>query len=252
MTAISVRRLSLAAVAAIVIGMIASASAFATEAYMKVQKEGKVTTLASGETRSQTISLPGEGRLYMPSVGVTIACTSAKGSGTIYNNYVGSTREEGRLKSATITFESCSVVGNSGCYINGAISGAGKITTNTLAARLGYQPGSSEDIEALLYPEVSGKAFTTITISECVLEDVYAIKGQLVAGIGPANTFMAESVQGVVANSSEVQELKTIEFPGQKESLTGQELKFGTKGVAVEGALDLVLSGGEELGYFDS
>jgi hypothetical protein len=251
MTAISARRVSLAALAAIIIGMIATASAFATEPYMKVQKEGKVTTLAEGETRTQTIGLPAEGRLYLPAAGttITIACTSAKGSGKIYNNYVGGKREEGRLKSASVTFEGCSVVGKSGCYIDGAIAGAGKITTNTLAARLGYQPGSSENIEAELYPE-SSTTFTTITLSECSLEGVYTIKGELVSGIGPTNTFLAAPVEGVVASSA-VQELKTIEFPGQKEDLSARELKVGEKKVSVEGALELVLSG-EELGYFNS
>jgi hypothetical protein len=251
MTTISARRVSLAAVAAIVVGMIATASAFATEPYMKVQKEGKVTTLAEGETRTQNISLPAEGRLYLPngSSTITIACTSAKGSGKIYNNYVSGKREEGRLKSATITFEGCSVVGKSTCYVNGAISGAGKITTSTLAARLGYQPGSTENIEAELYPE-SATTFTTISLTECSLEGSYTIKGQLVSGIGPTDTFLAAPVEGVVAASA-VQELKTIEFPGQKESLTAQELKAGEKKVSVEGALELVLSG-EELGYFNS
>lgn len=250
MTATNARRVSLAVVAAMIVGLLAAASAFATEAYMKVEKEGKVTTLASGETRTQSISLPAEGRMYIPTAGITIACTSAKGSGTIYNNYVSGTRKEGRLKSASITFEGCSVVGGTGCYIDGAISGAGKITTDTIDARLGYQPGSSENVEALLAPE-SGTLFTTIDVEECALEGEYQIKGELVAGIGPDNTFMESSVQGVITTSG-TQEYKTIEFPGAKESLSAQELKFGAKAASIEGALELVLSGGEKIGYFTS
>lgn len=250
MTAAKARRVSLAVVATLIVGLVGTASASAaTEAYMKVEKEGKVTTLASGETRTQSFSLPAEGRLTIPNPAETIACTSAKGSGTIYNNYVGAERREGRLKSATITFEGCSVEGSS-CYIDGAVSGAGKITTTAIDARLGYQPGSSENIEALLAPE-SGTKFTTISLEECVIEGSYEVKGTLVSGIGPSNTLQASSVQGVTASGGS-QQYKTIEFPVAKESLSSEELKVGSKPATIEGALELTLSGGESLGYFTS
>lgn len=246
-----IKRLAAIAAAVTAVGLVASASAFASEAYFKVEKGGVTTTLASGETRTQTISMPSEGRLYIPSLKLTIACTNATGSAVIYNNYVSGVRKEGRLKSTSISFTGCSVVGQPTCYINGAISGAGKITTNTVAARLGYQPGSSENVEADLYPEVEGKSFATVNVTECASEGAYIIKGQLVAGIGPSNEQMAEPVEGVTTTTGEVQQYKTIEFPGAKESLTGQELKFGTKPVSIEGAIALVISG-EKVGYYTS
>jgi hypothetical protein len=246
-----IKRLTAVAAAVTALGLVLAGSAFASEAYFKVEKGGVTTTLGSGETRTQSISLPDEGRLYIPSLKLTIACTGATGSATIYNNYVGGVRKEGRLKSTSISFTGCGVVGQPTCYVNGAIGGAGKITTNTIAARLGYQPGSTENVEAELYPEVEGKSFATVAVTECASEGNYIVKGHLVAGIGPANTMMAAPVEGVVTNSSGVQGIKTIEFPGAKESLSAQELKFGTKEVSIEGAIELVLSG-ESVGYFTS
>jgi hypothetical protein len=248
-----VKRLATALAVATALGLLVTASALAaTEAYFKVEKGGVTTTLASGETRTQTISLPAEGRMYIPALKLTIACTNATGSAVIYNNYVGGVRKEGRLKSTSISFTGCSVVGQSGCYINGAISGAGKITTNTLAARLGYQPASTENVEADLYPEVAEKTFATVAITECASEGSYPIKGQLVAGIGPSNELMTAPIEGVITTSALVQQFKTIEFPVAKETLTGQELKFGTKEAAIEGAIELVLPGGEKVGYYTS
>jgi hypothetical protein len=246
-----IQRLTAVVVATTAIALTLVGNAFASEAYFKVQKGGVTTTLASGETRTQTIALPGEGRLYIPSLKLTIACTGATGSAVIYNNYVAGVRKEGRLKSTSISFTGCSVVGQPTCFINGAIGGAGKITTNTIAARLGYQPGSTENVEAELYPEVEGKSFATVNVTECASEGAYPIKGQLVAGIGPSNTLMAAPVEGVTASSTQVQGIKTIEFPGAKESLSAQELKFGTKEVAIEGAIELVIAG-ESVGYYTS
>jgi hypothetical protein len=246
------RRLSCAVAAVLALGLIIAGSALASEPYFKVESGGKVTTLGSGETRTQSFSLPAEGRMYIPALGLTIGCTNATGSGLIYNNYVSGARKEGRLKSATVSFTGCSVVEQPGCYVNGAVGGTGKITTNALTARLGYQPGSTENIEALLAPEVAGKAFATITVTECVSEGTYTIKGELVSGIGPSNTLMESSVQGVTTTTGEVQQYKSIEFPEAKEKLTEQELKFGTKGASIEGALELVLSGSEKVGYYTS
>jgi hypothetical protein len=246
-----VKRLVMALAVATAFGLLVTASALAaTEAYFKVEKGGVTTTLAAGETRTQAISLPAEGKMYIPSLKLTIACTNATGSATIYNNYVGGVRKEGRLKSTTITFTGCGVVGQPSCYINGAIGGAGKITTNTLAARLGYQPGSTENVEADLSPEVAEKSVTTVEVAECAAEGGYPIKGQLVAGIGPSNEQMTAPVEGVITTSALVQQFKTIEFPVAKETLTGQELKFGTKEAALEGAIELVLPGGEKVGYY--
>lgn len=247
-----IKRLTAVGAAIAVVSLMATASALASEAYFKVEKGGVTSTLASGETRTQTISLPNEGMLYIPSLGFTVGCTNATGSAVIYNNYVSGVRKEGRLKSTSISFTGCSVVGQPSCYINGAIGGAGKITTNTLAARLGYQPGSTENVEADLSPEVAEKPFATVTVTECASEGLYTIKGQLVAGIGPSNTIMAAPVEGVTTTTGSIQQFKTIEFPGAKENLSAQELKFGTKTVALEGAIELVLPGGEGVGYFTS
>jgi hypothetical protein len=254
MITVSKRKLLTAVVAMLMVGSIASASASATEPYIKVEKGGVVTTLAEGVTKTQTFSMPAEGRLYIPTL-IGISCTNASGSGLIYNNYVGGVRKEGRLKTATITFEGCAVEGQPKCLINGAISGAGKITTNATSARLGYQPGSTENLEAVLSAENAEKLFTTIKVTECGSEGSYKVTGQLVAGVAPSNTFFEKSVQGAttVNATSKLQQYKTIEFPGAKENLTGQELKFGTKAASIEGALEIGLTtAGESMGFFTS
>lgn len=255
MITVSARRLLSAMAVMLMVGSIASASASATEPYIKVEKGGVATTLAEGVTRTQTFSMPAEGRIYIPELSLTVACTNASGSGTVYNNYVAKVRKEGRLKSATITFEGCSVVGKPLCFINKAIGGAAKITTNTIAARLGYQPSTTENIEALIAPEVATEPFTTIQLGEgCgTLEGSYKIKGQLIAGIGPANTFFERSVQGATTVTGSIQQYKTISFPGASETLSAQELKFGLKTASVEGALEIGLTtAGESIGFFTS
>jgi hypothetical protein len=254
MITVSKRRLLTAVVAMLMVGSIASASASAAvEPYFKVEKGGVTTTLASGETRTQTFSMPAEGRIYVPGASLAIACTNASGSGLIYNNWVGATRKEGRLKEAKVTFEGCSVVGQPKCFINGAVSGAGKITTNAISARIGYQTESTENIEAVLVAENAEKLFATVKITECALENNYKITGQLVVGIGPSNTLFEKAVEGGTTITGEIQQYKTIQFPVAAESLTGQELKFGAKTAAVEGALEIGLStAGEKVGFYTS
>jgi hypothetical protein len=249
------RALLSAVVVALAVCAVAAASASATtvEPYFKAENtKGEVTTLAEGQTRSVTATLPYAGEMHIPELGISIYCTVANGSGVVYNNYVSKTLREGRLKSGVITFEDCGVNGAPECYVDGAISGAGKITTNTIAGRLGYQPGGSPtNAEAALSPEEVGGLFTTIKISECALEGGYKVKGTLVAGVGPINTLLERTVQGVTALEG-VQEFKSIEFPVAKEKLEGQELKYGAHSASIEGALEFVVSGGEKLGIFTS
>lgn len=230
--------------------------ASAAEPYIKAENaKGEVTTLAEGQTRTVTALLPYAGEMHIPALNVSITCTQASGEGKVYNNYVSGSLREGRLKSGVITFEDCSVVNPdnpsevSECYINGTLSGGGRITTNDIAGRFGYEPGSTENVEAALFPESVGGNFTKIEISECALEDPYPVKGMLIAGIGPTNTFLERTVQGVTALEG-IQEFKSIEYPASKEKLENEELKYGAHPASIEGALEFVVSGGEKLGVF--
>jgi hypothetical protein len=248
MDMVGIRRLIPVLVVTLLLSCALAGNASATEAYIKVKHAGIETTLAAGETRTQSIGSATEVKLFIPSVMLTISCASSSGSGQVYNNYVGGILKEGRLKSASLTLEGCSVVGQPKCFVNGAASGAGKITTNPLGARLGYEPGTL-NLEALVTPENAESLFTTIKITECASEGNYRIKGNLVAGVEPAATFVVVA-KAILTTTSGAQQKTSIEFPDATVVLTGQELKFGTKGVGVEGTLGLELFGGEKIGYF--
>jgi hypothetical protein len=237
----------------VVCGIAAGSASASTEPYLKVENtKGEVSTLGEGQTKKITASMPQAGEMHIPALGISITCTGASGSAEVYNNYVGGSRREGRMKSGVITFEGCGLVGGESCYINGAISGAAKITTNSIKATMAYQPGTTENAEAALAPEAVGGTFASIAIEECALnEGKYPVKGTLVAGIGPVNTLLERTIQGVTALSG-IQEFKSTENPVAKEKVEGQELKYGTHPASIEGALEIVVSGGEKLGVFTS
>jgi hypothetical protein len=102
---------------------------------------------------------------------------------------------------------------------------------------------------ALIAPENAGAKFTVIKITECTLEGSYAIRGELVAQLKPANMLVMVA-EAILATTSGVQQNKSVEFPVAGSTLTGQELKFGAKAVGVEGTLGLELTGGEQIGFF--
>lgn len=251
-----IKRLLSVAVLALVVCGVAAGSASAAEPYFKVENtKHEVSVLAEGLTRNVTVTLPAAGEMHIPALGLSIYCTKASGSGTVYNKYVSGS-PQARLESGVVSFEGCGVVEASekisSCYVNGAISGAGKITTNALDVKFGYQPGSSgENVEALLAAEGAEALVTTIKISECALEGSYKIKGDLVAGFGPTNTLLEKTVQGVTALEG-IQEYKTVEFPAatSEKLLEGQELKFGAHPASIEGALEFAAPSGEALGVF--
>jgi hypothetical protein len=247
-TMVNTRRLVPVLTTMLLAGCVLVGNAWGAEAFIKVKHAGVETTLAAGETRPQSIGSTAEVKLFIPSVALTISCTSSSGSGVVYNNYVGGVLKEGRLRSASLTLEGCSVVGQPACFINGAVSGAGKITTNPLSARLGYEPGTL-NLEALIAPENSESLFTNIKITECAIENNYPIKGSLVALVKPAGMFVVVA-KAILTTSGGVQQNTSIEFPEAAVTLTGQELKIGTKAVGVEGTLGLELTTGEKIGYF--
>jgi hypothetical protein len=247
------KMLGLCLVAVFAMGAVMASAASATEPYFKAENsKGEVSILTSGQSRTVKVSMPYAGEMHIPGLGVSIYCTNASGTGVVSNHYSGATRLEGRfVSSAGIKFEGCGVVNEPSCHVGGGAGGAGKIQTNELVARLGYQPGSTANVEADLYAEEWFGIFTTIELSDCVLSGNYPIAGALIAGIGPTSTLLSSTIQGVTALEG-IQEFSSIEFPASKEKLTGEELYYSFWQASLEGALEFTAPSGEKLGIFTS
>jgi hypothetical protein len=242
-----IKVMGLCLVAIFVVGALSSTSALATTApYFKVKAnpvaEGK--PLAEGEKVKLTLKLSSEtAKLYVPALstkGAAITCTGGKSEGEAFNEYIAKVRQEGRLTKGQLTLTGCGVTISPSCLINEEKSGSASITFNHVTTRLGYKPGT-ETVQTLTQAE------STVNIAGCELAGKYSISGNLVGSVSPINTFTKTFTASAKVTSKFAQELTEIEFPQTKETLKGQELRFGESSAGLEHGFELKTTSEAEL-----
>lgn len=211
--------------------------------------------LALSENREVTANVPREVRLAVPAAGLTVACTAATGKGEIYNKEVENTTTKikyivGFVDQLKLKLEQCAVPGMAGCFVNGAIGGAGVVEVETLSGKLGYLPTASE-VLLHLAPKNAKNAFATVNITECALEGSYPIKRGLIGEVVRLEK-LAPELLVEYATAAGVQARTELENP-LIGTIEKDELKFGPKPAAAEGTVELQLKAkapGEGVGVF--
>jgi hypothetical protein len=241
------RRAGLCLVAVLAMSAIATSIAAAEEPIFKVGEiANEVATrhvLAPSEKRGVTVHL-GASRIRIPTLSITITCTTGTGKGEIYNGEVENLTTHikylvGSLDHAEVTFEGCAVEGAPACYINGAISGAAKISATELAGKLGYDPKVNE-VRLHLTSTKAGSVFTTFDIEECAMEGAYPLKKGVI-GLAPnaeLEKLKKELNFTFAVNGADLQLLKEISNP-QIGTTEVDELVFGAHAASLESGIEL-------------
>jgi hypothetical protein len=176
----SIKMLGLALVAALAFSAVAAGAAQANTPRWKVNG----AYLGSGVKKAFTVT-SGKSTLSAPNLGLTIVCTSDKGSGSIIGSEAGSPG----LDEGSVTYEGCSVEKAAECQVHSPGAPVGTIKTVALKSELVWLTELGNEAGVRLFP-ASGTTFVEIAVEECAAEQTepLPVTGEVVGKVLPVAT----------------------------------------------------------------